>query len=239
MPGNMPTKQTFAGAQTPRAPSAWSVVAVCAMLAGATQPAMSGLVRSSAQTQSVTSWLCDTVSPPDSASSNSDNLKLAGNSAMPSISARLRPHRIRARRPFQSDLHNGLRVAGNEPIQQGFSDIIVAPREAAQPVSFLSPETTRGPPWAGDQNPRLFDGARDRPAPHPCASPPPSEFHLHNSSPARNAACSPIRSLVAGRVSASFRAAGLATKHSRTVHSKDQHEIQPSLADSRYNTKES
>jgi hypothetical protein len=52
------------------------------MLAGATHPAMSGLIRSSAQSQSASSWLCDTVSPSDSASSNSDNLKLAGNSAM-------------------------------------------------------------------------------------------------------------------------------------------------------------
>ena len=78
----MPTNQIFAGAQTPRPPSVWSVVAVCAMLAGATQPAMSGLIRSSAQSQSAASWLCDTVSPSDSASSNSDNLKLAGNSAM-------------------------------------------------------------------------------------------------------------------------------------------------------------
>ena len=52
--------------------------------------------------------------------------------------------------------------------------------DALQPIIFLSAETTRGPPWAGAQSPRLFDGARDRPAPHPCASPPPSEFPLHD-----------------------------------------------------------
>ena len=78
----MPKKLTFAGARTPRAPSLRLVVVVCALLAGATQPAMCGLTRSSAQSQSAASWLCDTVSPSDSASSNSDNLKLAGNSAM-------------------------------------------------------------------------------------------------------------------------------------------------------------
>jgi hypothetical protein len=214
-------------------------VAVCAMLAGATQPAMGGLIRSSAQSWSAASWLCDTVSPSDSASSNRDNLKLAGNSAMPSISALLRHYRIRSRRPFQSDLHNDLSVAGNDPIQRGCSDVIVAPRGAAQPVIFLSAETTRGPPWAGDQSPRLFDGARDRPAPHPCVGPPRSEFHLHDSSSATNATCPPIRSSLAGDARASLSAASLSTKRNQTVYSQDQHEIQPSLADSRNNTKES
>ena len=78
----MPKKLTFAGDQTPRALSVWLAIAVCALLAGATQPAMSGLIRGSAQCQSAASWLCDTVSPSYSASSNSDNLKLAGNFAM-------------------------------------------------------------------------------------------------------------------------------------------------------------
>ncbi len=68
---------------------------------------------------------------------------------------------------------------------------------AVRPVIFLGAATTRGPPCAGDQSPRLFDGALDPPAPHFCAAPPFSEFHLRDSSSARNVtpAANPAASL--------------------------------------------
>jgi len=58
------------------------------------------------------------------------------------------------------------------------SDVIVAPGESPALAFLLGAETTRGPPGGAVQCPRLSKGARDRPAPLLCATPPLSDFHL-------------------------------------------------------------
>src|ERR1019366_7339642 len=79
------------------------------------------------------------------------------------------------RRPSEWNSQNDFCVAGNDPTQLSLWGALVVPRDAVQPIIFLSAETTRGPPRAALQNPLLYDGARDRPAPHFCAGPPPFE----------------------------------------------------------------
>jgi hypothetical protein len=235
----MPEKLTHTGAQASRSPPVRLVIAVCPIMASATQPAMSSLIQSSAQCQIFTPEQCATISQSGSDSSNWDHTKFISNGTRRRIRAVLSLQRTRSRRPFQGTSQEGFSVAANDPFQQGWCVVSLAPREAVQPLIFLSPETSRGPPRAAAQSPRLLDVARDRPAPHPCASSPPSEFHLHISSLARKATCPPIRTSLAGNAAAPLAAASLSTKHNQTVHSQDPHEIQPSLTNSRNNPKDS
>ena len=173
----------LAGVKMPCAPSVWLVAAVCAMQAATTPTGISGLIRGSAPCPRVASRRGDTVSPSGSARWELDSASFADNCAMPQLNAWWGHHRLRARRPFQGNWQSDFGMVPNEPIQPRVGGVSVAPREAVPPVIFLSAETTRWPPRAGDQYPRLFDGARDRPAPPPCASLTPAKFYLHGSVP--------------------------------------------------------
>ena len=235
----MPKRVTHAGERTSRALSRWLVATVCIIFAGTARAAMSGRRGGSAQCRPIASWQRNTAFQSDAAIFNPADTRVTSNCAMPWRHARVNHQRMRTGRFFQRDFPSDSSIAGDDCFQLSLWGVNVTPREALLPIIFLSAETTRGPPRAGTQSPRLFDGARDRPAPHPCASPPLSEFLLHESWSARNTTCPHIPASLAGKVSALGVGAGLSTKHSPTVYSQGQPEIQPSLAHSRNITKES
>lgn len=235
----MPRQPILAGERMSRTLSGWLVAAVCIILADTANAAMSGRSSGSAQRQPIASRLPDTAFQSDAAIFSRDNTKVAGSGARSRGQIALDLHRIRTRRPFQGTLRTDSDNASDDGIHLNLCGVIVAPPEAPPPFIFLSAETTRGPPRAGAQSPRLFDGARDRPAPHPCASFRSPGYPLHESSSARRATCPPIRTSVADKVSALGVAAGLSTKQNPTVHPQDQPEVQPSLTNSQNNTKES
>ena len=235
----MPTQPTPAGARTSRALPGWLAAAVCVALAHTAHAATS--VRSCSPTpcRTVATRLHHTVALSDFAVFNSADTRVTGGRAMPRSHALVSRPGIRTRRFFQGDHQHDSSIAGNHHVQLSLWGALVAPRDAVRPVIFLSPETTRGPPRAGAQSPLLCNGARDRSAPPLCAGPPPSEFILHDSSSARNATCLPIRTSLAGRMSASLVAASLSAKHHPGVHPQDQPDVQPALTNLRNNTKES
>ncbi len=166
----MPRQPILAGERMSRTLSGWLVAAVCIILADTANAAMSGRSSGSAQRQPIASRLPDTAFQSDAAIFSRDNTKVAGSGARSRGQIALDLHRIRTRRPFQGTLRTDSDNASDDGIHLNLCGVIVAPPEAPPPFIFLSAETTRGPPRAGAQSPRLFDGARDRPAPHPCAS---------------------------------------------------------------------
>jgi len=109
--------------------------------------------------------------------------KVTHSGASPPNHAAVSRRRLGTRRLFQGTLHPAMREAGNGPRPVGLWGLIVAPREAVPAVGLLGAERTRGPPPDGDRTPRPFDGARDRPAPHTCASPPSPTVPPHPSQP--------------------------------------------------------
>jgi hypothetical protein len=149
----------------------WWVIAVCAVLADTAHAGGSGRDCHSARCWTVVSCRCDRLAASDPAGSTRDDPAFTGNGAASRTNARLRHHRIRPRRPVQGDLHNAAGPPHDGHLRLSVSGVIAASREPLQPVILLSKETTRGPPRAGSQTPPLLDGARDRPAPPPCATP--------------------------------------------------------------------
>jgi hypothetical protein len=122
--------------------------------------------------QTVASCSCVIVSPADSLGSRRTSTEFPEDYAMPRINDLLGCHRIRTRNRFDNNFQNDFTVARNGHIPLNSYGIIVATRDDAQPVMFLSAATARGPPWSGDQNLYLLNNALDRPAPHFCTVPP-------------------------------------------------------------------
>jgi hypothetical protein len=79
------------------------------------------------------------------------------------------------------------RVTGDGAIRMNLGDASITASDAMPAAIFMSPATTRGPPWASEQSTYLFGGTLGRPARHFYTAPLPSETHLHDSSTAPNA----------------------------------------------------
>jgi hypothetical protein len=171
-------------------PVRW-LIAVLAVLAASGQAGTSSRDCASARCSIMVSCRCHRVSASEAGGSSRHGPTLTGDCARFPRNARLDQPRMRCRRPAPGHFPSAVSVAGNSRLQLSECSVIVAPREAVQPLIFLLAERTRGPPWLGAQRPRLFDGARDRPAPPLCATPPPSGFYFPSLSSVPNASAVP------------------------------------------------
>lgn len=200
-----------------------SNLAASLMMARSAAPAIiSGSVSPAGKAQCLTfaSGPDATLSPPDALSYYCTGTRFPEGCAMLGINDLLCHHRIRSRSRFDSHSQNGFSVARDGHIPLNAGGMIVATRDAEQPVMFLSAATARGPPWAGDQSLYLFDNAPDRLAPHSCTAPLLSEFQFHDSSSVHNATRPFIHSFLVNGAGALFVAADFPIKYDPTVHQK-------------------
>jgi hypothetical protein len=144
-------------ADFPLTPSLWLVIAICSVVVGTAHAAIGSRIHDTGKRETVAYRPGDASSLAASAGFISNEETFTGNHA---------------------SLRLGALAIGRATLRRGHRR--VPPAEASiEPLIFLNPATTRGPPWSDNQ----IDRTLGRPARHLSTAPLPFALHLSGSSP--------------------------------------------------------
>lgn len=185
------------GEDFPLTPLLWLAIAVAVLLA-TNHASVGTLIRGNGRWETPVYQSGDAWLAPGSASFVGNANKSTPNRASLRTSGATDHRHLQSNRRLQDFTPDNctITVSALPPSQLG--GVIVTASDVLQAVSLLSPTTTRGPPWGGDQSLCLFDITSGQPARTFSTAPHPSKPQLSNSVLRNPTDQEPIRSASEG-----------------------------------------